>query len=483
MSKNELWSLTKQTFSEWWEDNVSRLSAALAYYTVFAIAPLLVIAIAITGFVFGRDAAQGVVYDQSKQMLGDAAAKALQNMIKNAGETGSGLFATILGIILLIYAATNVFASLQDSLNTIWEVKPSPNAGWWTTVRNRLLSFGMVVGIAFLLMVSLILSAVIAAAIKFVGMSGQGWLWQVANFLVFIPVACLLFAMIFKVLPDVKIAWGEVWIGAAVTAVLFAIGKVLIGFYLGQGSVTSVYGAAGSLVVLLIWVYYSAQIVFLGAEFTQVYARRTGSSLEPAREAVALTEDDRAQQGIPRQKDLQHEADAQEGHAGRGRDASAEGSGRHSAVARPKPMIPNTRVIRFPEPQEDAMDKPLAAGAGLLAGLLVGGVGAFYTLRKRQLRRALGAAHVDRRLDHLEQRVAQVQAFKKYARELQLRERLDEIEERIGQAQRAQRRRQAAAAPGLWSALKRLAGLRPPKPSVGQRLSRFFHLDEAVGVK
>jgi membrane protein len=208
---------------------------------------------------------------------------------------------TIVGIVVLLFGASGVFGELQDSLNTIWEVAPRPGRGIWGVIKDRFFSFTMVLGVAFLLLVSLVVSTALAALGHWLSNSiaGVEWLWQILNFLISLAMIALLFALLFKVVPDVKIRWRDVWIGASVTAVLFTIGKLLIGLYVGKAGVASPYGAAGSLVVIVVWVFYSAHILFVGAEFTQVYARAFGSPLEPARGAVAVTEEARAQQGIP----------------------------------------------------------------------------------------------------------------------------------------------------------------------------------------
>lgn len=299
--------LFKETFKQWGEDKVSRLAAALAYFTVFSIAPLLIIAISVAAIFFGEEAARGQIVDQIQGLMGQEGAAAVESMIANANQVQGGLIATVIGIVTLLFGASGVFGQLQDALNTIWEVAPKPGQGVINFIRSRFLSFGMVLIIAFLLLVSLVISATVAAAGTYVaGLSpGLAVLWESINFLVSFGVITLLFAAIYKVLPDVKIAWGDVWIGAAVTALLFTIGRTLIGLYLGNAAVGSAYGAAGSLVVLLVWVFYSAQILLFGAEFTQVYTRRYGSRIRPSAFAVPLTDDDRLQQGIPRSEQVE----------------------------------------------------------------------------------------------------------------------------------------------------------------------------------
>jgi membrane protein len=289
-------SLFGETFASWSEDNAFRLAAALAYYAVFSLAPLLIIAIAVAGRVFGEQAAEGQVISQIQGLIGHAGAQTIQGLIENASKANSRL-ASGLGILSLIFGATGVFVSLQDGLNTVWQVKPKPRNMVVGFVRQRLHTFTMVLGIAFLLLVSLVVSAAIAAVGKYFH-NGAALLWEFGNLIVSIAIITLLFAMIFRFLPDVNIAWSDVWLGAFVTAVLFTLGKFAIGLYIGKSSLTSVYGAAGSLVLILAWVYYSSLILFLGAEFTRAYATRYGSRITPAKNAVPLTPELRAQQGM-----------------------------------------------------------------------------------------------------------------------------------------------------------------------------------------
>lgn len=296
--------LLKNTYQSWSEDKASRLAAALAYYTIFSIAPLLVIAIAIAGLVFGHEAARGQITEQIRGVMGPTSAAAVQDMLANAQTPASGIIATIIGVVTLLFGAAGVFGQLQDALNTIWGVEPKPGRGILATVKERFLSFAMVLGVGFLLLVSLLVSAGISALTKFVGhaIPGVPWLWEAVNNIVSFGVFGLLFAMIFKILPDAKVQWRDVWIGALMTSLLFILGKFAIGLYLGRSSVASSYGAAGSLVVLLLWIYYSAQILFFGAEFTQVYATASGTEIEPAEGAIAVTQPARAEQGLKGEK-------------------------------------------------------------------------------------------------------------------------------------------------------------------------------------
>jgi len=304
MNLKVFFELLKETLKEWQEDKASRLAAALAYYTAFSIAPLLIIVIAIAAVVFGEQAAQGQIVGQIQSLVGREGAEAIQTMIQNSRKPTTGTIATIISIGILLFGATNVFAQLQDALNTIWEVAPKP--GVKGLVKARFISFTMILGVGFLLLVSLVLSTVLAILGNYLGglFPNLQLLWSVINFAVSFGIITLLFALIYKFLPDVKITWSDVGIGAAITALLFTIGKSVLGLYLANSSVGSTYGAAGSFVVLLLWVNYSAQILLFGAEFTQVYANKYGSQIVPASHALPLTEEARAQQGMPRLETL-----------------------------------------------------------------------------------------------------------------------------------------------------------------------------------
>ncbi len=301
MLLKEFWGLIRDTSLEWINDKVPRLSAALAYYTVLSMAPLLIIVIAVAGLVFGREAAQGQLVGQIKDLVGADGARAIQMMLAHAYQPTAGIISTVIGIVVLLVGATGVFGELQDSLNTIWKVQPKAGRGIWGLLKDRFLSFAMVLGIGFLLLVSLAVSAGISALNHFVGGLITAWepALEVINFLVTLGIFTLLFALIYKVLPDVKISWKDVWFGAVVTALLFDLGKYLIGLYLGNSSIGSAYGAAGSFVVLVVWIYYSSLILFYGAEFTRVYADRYGTRIAPAENAERMTPEALARQGLP----------------------------------------------------------------------------------------------------------------------------------------------------------------------------------------
>jgi membrane protein len=287
-----VWRLLRRTFKEWHTDKASRLAAALSYYTAVAIAPLVVLFVMAIGWFYGQDSAQTQVVNQLRGMVGQQGAEVAEVVIKSADQPSFAGIAGFLGFLTLIWGASNVFVELQDSLNTIWGLELKPRVkGLKAFVRERLLSFGMILVIGFLLLISLILGAVISALSGYLGevLPSVGFLWQAVNFIVSFGVTTLLFAAIYKVLPDAKFAWHDVWMGATVTALLFTVGKWLLGLYLGNASLGSAYGAAGSLVVLLIWIYYSAQIFFFGAEFTQIYARRAGEGVEPDEKAQPIS--------------------------------------------------------------------------------------------------------------------------------------------------------------------------------------------------
>ncbi|MDQ6620568.1 MAG: YihY/virulence factor BrkB family protein [Pseudomonadota bacterium] len=287
----ELWQLVTKSARSWSDDFAPSMGAAISYYTVFSIAPLLLIIIAVAGLVLGREAASGQIFAQLQGLLGDEGATAIQGMVKSASSSGKSTIATIIGVVTLLLGATTVFGELQTSLDRIWKTPAAAKTeGLWQLLRTRVLSFGMILAIGFLLLISLAASAALAAMGKWWSplFGGSEVLLQIANLVFSFIVITVLFALIYKFLPRVRIAWHDVWIGAAVTALLFTIGKTLIGLYIGKSGVASGFGAAGSLVVLLVWVYYSAQIFLLGAEFTWVYAYEHGSRKGEAMDNSAI---------------------------------------------------------------------------------------------------------------------------------------------------------------------------------------------------
>lgn len=275
--------LFKAAFSDWTEDNASRLAAALAFYATISLAPLLLIVVSISGLAFGQKAVTGELLRQMRGVLGPESAQLIQDIIASAYNPKKGISSTVLGTIILLFGATGVFGSLQDGLNAVWEITPKPGRGVVDFIRDRLLSLTMVLGVGFLLLVSLFISAALSALANYFGgiLRIAPFALQAADFVVSFGVVTLLFGLIYKVLPDVEIVWKDVWIGAFLTSLLFTIGKYAIGAYLGRSSVGTAYGAAGSLVVILLWIYYSAEIVFFGAELTQVYVNRFGSRIRP----------------------------------------------------------------------------------------------------------------------------------------------------------------------------------------------------------
>ena len=285
-------NLIKLTYQGWKEDNGSRLAGALTYYSVFSLAPMLIIAIAVAGLVWQRQAVQDQVLSQIQSLVGEQGKIFMAGLLQSASKPAQGIFATIVGIIILIFGALGVFNELHNSLNTIWDIPQKKISGMWQSIKevvvNRFLSFTMILGIGFMLLVSLVVSTGITAFGNWLGglLPFHEVILQIINLIISLGIITVLFALIFKVLPDAKIAWRDVWVGAFVTALLFSIGKTVIGLYLGSSAVGTTFGAAGSLVVLLLWVYYSAQILFFGAEFTQVYANQLGSRIVPEGQAA-----------------------------------------------------------------------------------------------------------------------------------------------------------------------------------------------------
>jgi membrane protein len=282
MTFRQFWILTKTAASSWVDDYAQSMGAALAYYTMFSVAPLLLIVISVAGLIFGVEAARGEIVGQLRGLMGTQGARAVQSLLESVSRPAESITAVIIGAILLLIGATSVFAELQDALDRIWRTPKREQGGIWQLLRARLLSFGMIMGIGFLLMVSLVVSAALAALGRLWGPLFADWqlLANGLNVLVSFVLTTSFFALIYKIMPRVKVDWADVWIGAVVTALLFTVGKFLIGFYIGRSGVTSGFGAAGSLAVVLVWVYYSAQVFLMGAEFTWAYALTFGSRRE-----------------------------------------------------------------------------------------------------------------------------------------------------------------------------------------------------------
>lgn len=289
MGAKQVWGLLRGSVAAWGEDYASSMGAALAFYTVFSVAPVLLIAIAVAGLVFDTQAAQHAVTLELAGLMGSQAATAVEAILQSAQSPSGGWISSTIGVVTLLIGASAVFGELQDALNRIWRAPVPRPPGLWRLVRERILSFGMILGVGFLLIVSLVMSAALAALGEWwaAAFGNQALLLEVVNFLLSFGVITVAFALIYKLIPRVSVQWRDVWIGAAVTALLFTVGKSLIGIYLGRSAVTSAFGAAGSLIVLLLWVYYSAQIFLLGAEFTWVYAHEFGSHREGLQPAPA----------------------------------------------------------------------------------------------------------------------------------------------------------------------------------------------------
>ena len=288
----EIVSMVKEAALGWNDDGAASMGAAIAYYTLFSIAPLLIIVMAIAGFFFGAEAVQGQVYGQAQSLLGHDGAIALQGLVKGASQPSSGVLATVIGLVLMLVGASGVFAELQGAMDKIWQTPVEPTqSGFWFIIRRRILTFGVLLAVAFLLIVSLAFSALISSLQNLWSTPEGAWAFafEIVNFIISFFLISALFALIFKLLPRAAIAWGDVIIGALVTAFLFNIGKFVIGLYIGKSAVTSSFGAAGSLIAMVIWVYYSAQIFLLGAEFTWVYAKRFGSRREASKAAIRKT--------------------------------------------------------------------------------------------------------------------------------------------------------------------------------------------------
>ena len=273
------WDVVRDTVSEWIKHNASSLGAALSFYTLFSIAPILVIAMAVAGSIFGPHVAETHVLDQMRGLLGDAGAAAVQSLLSSAHQSGLKGMAAAIGVVTLLVGATSVFGELQNTLDYIWKSPEKDGVAWWRILRSRILSVGLILGVGFLLMVSLIFSAALAALGAWFGTYMQQWsvILPAIDLVLSLGLTTVLFAMIYKYVPREDIGWGDVWIGGLVTACLFSVGKLLIGLYLGRSSFSSAYGAVGSIMVLLLWIYYSAQIFLLGAEFTHVFTYRAGS--------------------------------------------------------------------------------------------------------------------------------------------------------------------------------------------------------------
>lgn len=288
--------VVKSVFGEFSADNILKYSASLAYYTVFSIAPLLVVITALFGLFFGKEAMAGQVYQQLSSLVGSKAAIQIQDIIKNIHLAGDGFFATVLSIGILLIGATSIFGEIQDSINKIWGLRIKPKKVWWKLILTRLLSFSLILSIGFIMLASLLLNALVAAFGKFIGNyidNYSVYFIQITEAILSFVVAAFLFSLTFKILPDAKVKWRVVLFGGFITAIFFTIGKLAIGFYLGRSNLTSLYGAAGSIIILMVWVYYSSIILYLGAEFTKVYAKLYGGKILPNEYAEWVTTEEK----------------------------------------------------------------------------------------------------------------------------------------------------------------------------------------------
>jgi membrane protein len=448
-SKVSYFQILKETGADWVEDKAPKLAASLATYAMLSLAPLLVIITKIVGIRY-RGESETKVSGMVQQMLPGIDTDTLTQMIKKAGEHGTGTIATTLSIIMAAYGATGVFAELQDSMNTIWEVKPKP-LGIWGWIRTRFLSFATVLGIAFLLMVSTVGSAIITAAGgRFVE---NPVVAAIIAHALSLGVMTLLFAMIFRLLPDAKVEWRAVWLGAALTAVLFEVGKLALAFYI-KGSATQVFGAAGSFAAILLWIYYSAQILFLGAEFTQVYARHQGRGIEPSEHAVKVTEDDRAQQGMASPERI--EAKAQEQGKGGGSSAGQPAAPRPVANPPGRPFGPPLPVpvgyVREADVHARHQAKEYSFGAaGAAVGALAAGLATWYfaTDKSRPTRKQAAAVNLQERLNAVEAKVGRVSRLKEYLEQMDVKERIDQVEHEVRRAGRHVRAKETGRP--LWA--------------------------------
>ena len=433
------WDMLKQTVKDFGEDNAMRLAAAMACYIMLALAPMLVVSLKVL-VVFFRGNTHAIVEGQASHLIGPAGADAIKAMLENADKQSSGIAATVVSLAIVLFSASGVFVSLQDALNTIWEVKPKPNAGWWQWFRKRFLSMGMVLGIAVLLMSSMVVTSVLTLVVDAIfGKEQTGVLANVAafatDFVVTVAVAWALFMAVFKVLPDVKISWSDTWVGALVTAVLFKLGQIGMALYFHYGSATSAYGAFGSIVAILLWAYYSSAIMFFGAEFTQVWAKAHGRELEPEEHAVKVTEDDRARQGIASDQRVAAMAARQPDRGATRVPPRPAGS---TGPARPMPAgYPPARYTAA-ELAAMADDKrPYTFGAaGAAIGAVAAGLATWYIDQKRLTRKQVAATRLNARLNAIESKLGRVSRMKEYLERMEVKDRIDRVEREIQRAGR-----------------------------------------------
>jgi len=360
LTGKNIFTLFKQAGSDWSNDHAPRLGAALAFYTIFSLAPLITIVISIASLWFSNNASQHI-FDQLGGLIGSDNAVSLQKMLVQPGKSSSGWFTAISAGVMLVSGATGVFVQLQDSLNQIWEVKQKPGQGIMGFIRHRLLSIAAVVSIGFLLLVSLLLSAAISAVGKLIGgsMGDLEWLWQIVNMVLSFGIITVLFAFMFKFLPDAEISWKDVWVGAIVTSILFTVGKFGLGLYLGKSSLASTYTAAGALIVLLLWVYYSAQILFFGAELTQEYAEMSGREVVPSPHAEWDSEEQCASKAAAENKERKKQAN---------HSPDKEKKPEHTAFPTPTHVIPTAALAHGGAPAA-SMGRSKSRKAGIFRKL------------------------------------------------------------------------------------------------------------------
>lgn len=483
-------SLLKQTWADFSEDKAMRLAAALSAYTILSLAPMLVILIKILAVALRPERARAIVESQMDQLIGPAGADAIGAMVENATKPGTGILATVVSVLILLWSASNVFAELQDSLNTIWEVKLKPNLSWWRTIVKRFFSMSMIFVIAFLLLVSMFVTATLGLFVnKVVGADPpergekqktaavertegaaaqggaapqeqqqeekkkQGIIGKVVGYLLDFVVTTLvvwgLFTMIFKLLPDVKMSWRDVWLGALVTAILFKIGQYALTAYFYFGSATSAYGAFGSMVAVLLWAYYSSVILFFGAEFTQVYVSSQGRVIEPDGDAVRVTEEERAQQGIPDPDRVAAKAEgrapARPAGAAAFATASAGPQRRQEVVAGSPPIHyqvvggggaarpgrPPASGLNGGSAEVGVKDYLFAAG-----GLALGALGAWYytTRTGKPTARQAAAVRLDERLKQVEEKVGRVSRLRQLLEDVEVHNRIKDVQRQLRHA-------------------------------------------------
>ncbi|HWE94511.1 MAG TPA: YihY/virulence factor BrkB family protein [Tepidisphaeraceae bacterium] len=423
-SKSSIVSISKRTYEIWSSHNAMRLAASLAFYTMMSIAPLLVVALTILSFVYGPHA-QERLQGQAGSFVGPDGAKAIAQMLANASKGHQGLLAAVISFVIALISGSGLFLSLQEALNTIWDLRPRPDAGWKAMLVNRLTSAGMVFVALLLLVASFVVTTVVNMVVKHMGPFASV-LSHVGDVVISLGLIACLFALVFKYLPDAKIAWSDVWPGAIVTSILFIVGKYALTEYFRFAAVASPFGAAGSLAALLIWVYYSSMLLFLGAAFTRAYAERTGRAVQPGQYAISLTPEDRVKAGMVTPEDIEHAAAREREHATPEWPEYAPDRSRATSSATDGPSSKSRYVV---------------AGAGLAVGALVGGLSALtMTSDERRMRRRAEELRLRDRLDEAERRVRRAGNVQDYLKRMQMGERIDKVEDEVREvARRADR--------------------------------------------